>query len=45
MPTLEEVIEFVAAEASARGRSVGLVPEVKHSTYFAARGLPIEDQQ
>ena len=42
--TFEEVIDFVAAEASARGRVVGLVPELKHSTYFAAIGLPLEDR-
>lgn len=40
--TLEEVAEFVAAEAAARGRVIGLIPEVKHSTYFAGIGLPIE---
>ena len=33
-----------AAEALARGRSIGLVPEIKHSTYFAAIGLPLEER-
>ena len=40
--SLEEVIDFVAAESAARGRSIGLVPELKHSTWFAAAGLALE---
>jgi glycerophosphoryl diester phosphodiesterase len=40
--TLEEVADFVAAEAAARGRTIGLIPETKHSTYFARLGLPLE---
>jgi len=40
--TFDEVIDFVAAEAAARGRSIGLVPELKHSTYHAGIGLPLE---
>jgi glycerophosphoryl diester phosphodiesterase len=42
--TFEEIIDFVAAEAAARGRIIGLVPELKHSTYFASAGLPLEDR-
>lgn len=42
--TLDEVIDFTAAEAAARGRTIGLVPEIKHSTYFAGIGLPLEDR-
>ncbi len=42
--TLEEMIDFTAAEAAARGRVIGLVPELKHSTYFAGIGLPLEDR-
>ncbi|MCZ0738726.1 glycerophosphodiester phosphodiesterase [Phreatobacter sp. AB_2022a] len=44
VPTLEEVIDFTAAEAAARGRVIGLIPELKHSTYFAKIGLPLEDR-
>jgi glycerophosphoryl diester phosphodiesterase len=44
VPTWEEIIDFTAAEAAARGRMIGLVPELKHSTYFAAAGLPLEDR-
>jgi len=40
--TLDEVIDFTAAESAARGRVIGLVPELKHSTYFAGIGLPLE---
>jgi len=42
--TFEEIIDFVAAESAARGRTVGIVPEIKHSTYFAGIGLPMEDR-
>jgi len=44
VPTWEEIIDFTAAESAARGRMVGLVPELKHSTYFASAGLPLEDR-
>lgn len=44
IPTFEEIIAFVAAESAKRGRLVGLVPELKHSTWFAAQGLPLEDR-
>ncbi|MYM68387.1 glycerophosphodiester phosphodiesterase [Pseudoduganella sp. FT55W] len=42
--TFEEIIDFVAAESAARGRIVGIVPELKHSTYFASVGLPLEER-
>ena len=42
--TLEEMADFVAAEAATRGRTIGLIPEIKHSTYFASIGLPLEDR-
>ena len=44
VPTWEEIIDFTAAESAARGRLVALVPELKHSTYFASVGLPLEDR-
>ncbi len=40
--TFEEIADFVAAEAAARGRTIGVIPEIKHSTYFASIGLPLE---
>jgi glycerophosphoryl diester phosphodiesterase len=42
--TLEEIADFVAAESAARGRKIGLIPEIKHSTYFAKIGLPLEQR-
>ncbi|MET0935582.1 MAG: glycerophosphodiester phosphodiesterase [Luteibacter sp.] len=44
VPTFDEMIEFVAAESSARGRVVGIIPEIKHATYFRGVGLPMEDK-
>jgi glycerophosphoryl diester phosphodiesterase len=42
--TLEEIADFVTAESAARGRKIGLIPEIKHSTYFAGIGLPMEQR-
>jgi glycerophosphoryl diester phosphodiesterase len=42
--TFEEVIDFVAAQSAATGKLIGLVPELKHSSYFARAGLPLEDR-
>ena len=42
--TWPEMIDFAAAEAAARGRTIGLIPELKHSTYFAGIGMPLEDR-
>jgi glycerophosphoryl diester phosphodiesterase len=44
VPTFYEMIDFIAAEAATRGRPIGIVPEIKHSTYFASVGLPMEDR-
>jgi glycerophosphoryl diester phosphodiesterase len=44
IPTWQEIIDFTAAEAAARGRMIGLVPELKHSTYFVSQGLSLEDR-
>ena len=40
--TFEEYLDFIAAESAARGRMIGMVPELKHSTWFAAQGLSLE---
>ncbi|KDP92965.1 glycerophosphodiester phosphodiesterase [Brevundimonas sp. EAKA] len=41
--TFDEVVA-IAREASARtGRTIAVAPELKHPTYFAAIGLPMED--
>jgi glycerophosphoryl diester phosphodiesterase len=42
--TFEEIIDFVAAQAATTGRVIGLIPELKSSTYFAGAGLPLEDR-
>jgi glycerophosphoryl diester phosphodiesterase len=44
VPTFEEIIDFVAAESATRGRLIGIVPELKNSTYFSSVGLPLEDR-
>lgn len=33
----------IVALAAGGGRTVGLIPEIKHGTYFAGLGLPMED--
>jgi len=42
--TWPEMVDFAAAESAARGRPIGLIPEIKHSTYFRSIGLPMEDR-
>lgn len=44
IPSFEEIIDFVAAESAARGRVIGIVPELKHSTWSASIGLPLEER-
>ena len=43
IPTLDEIIDFVAAESALAGRPLGIIPEIKHGTYFQQIGLPMED--
>jgi glycerophosphoryl diester phosphodiesterase len=40
--TLEEVVDLAGRSRTAAGRPVGILAEIKHSTYFAALGLPVE---
>lgn len=40
--TFAEIVDFTAAESAKRGRMIGLIPELKHGTYFAAAGLALE---
>lgn len=42
--TFEEIIEFAAATSATTGKLIGLIPELKSSTYFAGVGLPLEDR-
>ncbi|QEE26156.1 glycerophosphodiester phosphodiesterase [Rhodanobacter glycinis] len=43
IPTFTEIVELVARESAVRGRRIGLIPEIKHGTYFQGIGLPMED--
>ncbi|KPF79265.1 glycerophosphodiester phosphodiesterase [Brevundimonas sp. AAP58] len=40
--TFQEVIDIARAGSARTGRTVGVAPELKHSTYFASIGLPME---
>lgn len=42
--TLDEVIALVAAESARLGRTIGLIPEIKHPTHFQRRDLAMEDR-
>ena len=42
IPTLDEIITFVKRKSAEKGRTIGIYPEVKHSTYHKSIGLPIE---
>ncbi|MDE2307581.1 MAG: glycerophosphodiester phosphodiesterase [Xanthomonadaceae bacterium] len=44
IPTLAEIIALAAAGSAACGRAVGIIPEIKHGSYFAALGLAMEDR-
>src|SRR5256886_17151533 len=39
---LEEIIALAKRRSEEKGRQIGIYPEVKHSTYHKAIGLPIE---
>ena len=43
IPTLEEMIRFVQGKSRRVGRSVGIIPEIKHSTYHDQLGLSLEE--
>lgn len=42
--TLDEIIDFLVQQAGRAGKGIGLVPEIKHGTYFRSIGLPMEDK-
>ncbi|WP_294091777.1 glycerophosphodiester phosphodiesterase [Sphingomonas sp.] len=42
IPTLEEVIALAKRAGAESGRTIGIYPETKHPSYFAALGLAIE---
>jgi len=42
VPTFEEVLALRARLSREHGRTIGIIPEIKHSTYFHAAGLDPE---
>jgi glycerophosphoryl diester phosphodiesterase len=42
VPTLQEVFELRERLSKELGRTVGIIPETKHPTYFTSIGLPLE---
>jgi glycerophosphoryl diester phosphodiesterase len=43
VPTFTEVLRLRAALSKELGRTIGVYPETKHSTYFRSIGLPLEE--
>ncbi|WP_397421569.1 glycerophosphodiester phosphodiesterase [Phenylobacterium sp.] len=44
IPTYQEVIDLAKAESRRVGRVIGTYPEMKHPTFFASIGLPMEQR-
>jgi glycerophosphoryl diester phosphodiesterase len=44
IPTFDEVIALAKAQSAKVGRTIGIYPETKHSTFHADLGLPLEDK-
>ena len=42
VPTYAEVLELRAELSKKYGRTIGIIPEIKHPTYFQGIGLPME---
>ncbi len=42
IPTFEEIIQLAQTKSKETGRVIGIYPETKHPSYFAALGLPHE---
>ncbi|MGN6421906.1 MAG: glycerophosphodiester phosphodiesterase [Asticcacaulis sp.] len=42
--TLQQVIDLAQAASKTSGRMIGVYPEIKHSSFHASLGLPIEDR-
>lgn len=43
VPTFEEILALAKAKSGETGRVIGVYPETKHPSYFAAIGLPHEE--
>ena len=44
VPTLEQVLRLVDRLEDRTGRTIGVAPEIKHSTYFDSIGLSMEEK-
>lgn len=42
VPTFAEVLKLVTSSRTCSGKRVGVVPEIKHSTYFQQQGFDLE---
>jgi glycerophosphoryl diester phosphodiesterase len=42
IPTFQEIIDLSKSESTRLGRTIGVYPETKHSTFHSAIGLPLE---
>ena len=42
IPTYQEMLDLAKTESHRTGRTIGTYPEMKHPTYFASIGLPLE---
>ncbi|RYB90044.1 glycerophosphodiester phosphodiesterase [Nocardioides oleivorans] len=42
VPTIDEVLAFARRTETCDGEPIGVIPEIKHSTYLADAGLPAE---
>lgn len=43
VPTLQQIIDLARRKSQEKGRTIGIYPETKHSTYFAGLDLPVEE--
>ncbi|MDE0002321.1 MAG: glycerophosphodiester phosphodiesterase [Rhodospirillaceae bacterium] len=43
VPSFDEVVQLVLSRSRDLGRPIGIYPETKHPSYFAALGLPLEE--
>ena len=42
IPTFQEVLDLAKSESARLNRTIGTYPEMKHASYFASIGLPME---
>ncbi|HEY3562387.1 MAG TPA: glycerophosphodiester phosphodiesterase [Kribbella sp.] len=43
IPTFDEVVALARRESVRQGRPIGVIPEIKHPSYFRRLGLPLEE--